>query len=83
VRELVAEVPIVDGEERPADLVFGRASGERAAAELGWRPLTPFAEGVRRYVDWLAVTSGSPVASAASSTDGSAAAVRHQEPSTL
>ena len=26
-------------------------SGERAAAELGWRPTTPFAEGVRRYVD--------------------------------
>jgi UDP-glucose 4-epimerase len=83
VRELVADVPILHGEERPADLVFGRASGERAAVELDWRPATPFDEGVRRYVEWLAVTNGSPVASAASSTAGSAAAVRHQEPSTL
>ena len=59
----------------PADLEFGRASGERAAAELGWRPKTSFPDGVRRYVDWLAVTNGSPVAGAASSTAGSAATV--------
>ena len=78
VRELVADVPIEHGPDRPADLEFGRASAERAAAELGWRARTSFAEGVRRYVDWLAVTSGSPVASAASSTAGSAATVwRH------
>jgi UDP-glucose 4-epimerase len=72
VRELVAPVPIVHGPERPADVHIGRISGERAARELGWRAETPFLDGVRRYVEWLAVTSGSPVASAASSTDGSA-----------
>ncbi len=75
VRELVAEVPIEHGPDRPVDLKFGRASAERAASELGWRAKTSFADGVRRYVDWLAVTNGSPVASAASSTAGSAAAV--------
>ncbi len=81
VRELVADVPVVHGPERPADLKFGQASSERAADELGWRAATSFAEGVRRYVDWLGVTSGSPVASAASSTAGSAATVFRQEPS--
>jgi UDP-glucose 4-epimerase len=75
VRELVADVPVEHGPDRPVDLVFGRASGERAAAELGWRPRTSFREGVRRYLDWLAVTNGSPVAAEASSTAGSAATV--------
>jgi len=75
VRELVREVPVEHGPDRPVDLVFGRASGERAASELGWRPRTRFREGVRRYVDWLAVTNGSPVAAAAASTAGSAATV--------
>ena len=75
VRELVRDVPVEHGPDRPVDLVFGRASGERAAAELGWRPQTSFREGVRRYVDWLAVTNGSPVAADASSTAGSAATV--------
>jgi UDP-glucose 4-epimerase len=64
VRELVADVEIVYGPDRPVDLHFGRASATRAADELGWRAETRFADGVRRYVDWLAATSGSPVASA-------------------
>ena len=78
VRELVAEVPIVHGPERPADAHMGRVSGARAAAELGWQPTTSFDEGVRRYVDWLTVTSDSPRAAADSSTIGSAAAVLRQ-----
>ncbi len=75
VRELVADVPVEHGPDRPVDLVFGRTSGERAASELGWAPKTSFRDGVRRYVDWLAATNGSPVAAAASSTAGSAATV--------
>jgi UDP-glucose 4-epimerase len=75
VRDVVADVPVEHGPERQADLEFGRASGARADTELGWRASTSFADGVRRYVDWLAVTNGSPVASAASSTAGSAATV--------
>jgi len=34
-------------------LAAGRA-GERAATELGWRAATPFTDGVKSYVDWLA-----------------------------
>ena len=83
VREIVGDVPIVHTPERPADLRIGRVSGVRAAAELGWQATTPFVDGVRRYVDWLAETSGSPVSLAASSTAGSAATVRRQESAEL
>jgi UDP-glucose 4-epimerase len=83
VRELVAPVPIVHGPERPADLRIGTVSGARAATELGWTAPTRFIDGVRRYLDWLTVTSGSPVASAASITDGNARAVLRQEPAEL
>jgi UDP-glucose 4-epimerase len=65
VRELVADVPIVHTEDRPGDLRPADISGARAAAELGWRPETPFAEGVRRYVDWVTATNGTPSAAPA------------------
>ena len=55
----------------------------RAARELGWEPTTPFAEGVRRYVDWVTADAGTPVAATASSTDGSAATVLRQESAEL
>lgn len=83
VRELVGEVPILYGPERPADLHIGVISGSLAELELGWRAATPFSEGVARYLDWLTVTSGSPVASAASMTAGSARAVARHEPAEL
>jgi UDP-glucose 4-epimerase len=83
IREVVAPVPIVHGPERPADVHIEHVSGARAATELGWSTSTPFPEGVRRYVDWLTVTTGSPVERAASSTSGNAAAVLRQEPSEL
>jgi UDP-glucose 4-epimerase len=83
VRELVAPVPLVHGPERPADVHIGHISGARAATELGWRAETPFEEGVRRYVDWLAVTNGSPVAADAASIAGSAATVLRQESAEL
>jgi UDP-glucose 4-epimerase len=83
VRDLVAAVPLVHGPERPADVHIGHISGARAAAELGWTAETSFEDGVRRYVDWLAMTNGSPVAAADSRIDGSAAAVARQEPAEL
>jgi UDP-glucose 4-epimerase len=83
VREIVAPVPIVYGPERRADVRIGRVSGLRAATELDWRPTVTFADGIRRYVEWLAATSGSPDAPAESSTSGSAAAVRRQESAEL
>src|SRR4051812_9750032 len=52
VREAVGEVEVRHVPGRAGDFGGAPVSGERAAAELGWRPTTPFAEGVRRYVDW-------------------------------
>ncbi len=83
VRDLVAEVPLLHGPERPADLRIGLVSGARARGELGWSAETGFVEGVRRYLDWLSASNGSPVASAASSSAGSASAVRRHEPAEL
>jgi UDP-glucose 4-epimerase len=67
VQEIVGEVDVVSVEGRKGDLAPAEISGARAADELGWRPETPFAEGVRRYVEWVrasseARTNASPVA---------------------
>jgi UDP-glucose 4-epimerase len=83
VRDVVGDVPIVHIEGRAGDLKGGNISGERAAAELGWEPTTAFAEGVRRYVDWVTDDAGMPRVATASSTDGSAAAVLRQESAEL
>ena len=52
VRELVGDVEIVHVPGRSGDFNGAPVSGERAMAELGWRPTTPFREGVRRCVEW-------------------------------
>jgi UDP-glucose 4-epimerase len=52
VRDLVGDVNVVHTPARTADFAGAEVSGARAAAELGWRPSTSFADGVRRYVDW-------------------------------
>ena len=80
VRELVARVPVEYVEERRGDVGMARASAERAARELGWRAQTPFDSGIRRYVDWVTETSGSPRATTDSTIAGSAATVRRQQP---
>lgn len=80
VRQLVAEVPIVHGPERPVDVRLARISGARAEQELAWQTQTSFENGVVRYLDWLSATSDSPVWKAASSTAGKAAVVLNQEP---
>jgi UDP-glucose 4-epimerase len=79
VRTLVGEVPIVHTRERPADLRIGHVSGALAERELGWRTTTTFRAGVRRYLDWLTETSGSPVREAMRMMDGSAETVLRQE----
>ena len=83
VRELVAEVPIVHAPDRPGDLRPAEISGARAAEELGWRARTPFAEGVRRYVDWVTATQGTESPATASRIEGKASAVRRQESEAL
>jgi hypothetical protein len=42
----------VHTEARAGDFGGKEVSSERALAELGWHPRTPFAEGARRYVEW-------------------------------
>jgi UDP-glucose 4-epimerase len=68
VRELVDDVPIVHVAGRAGDLRGAEISGERAARELGWEPQTTFADGARRYVDWVTETQGTPRAATASRT---------------
>ena len=83
VRDVVGDVPIEHIEGRAGDLHGGNISGERAAIELGWEPRTAFADGVRRYVEWVTEEASRPNAATASSTDGSAAAVARHESSEL
>ncbi|MFL5926450.1 MAG: NAD-dependent epimerase/dehydratase family protein [Gaiellaceae bacterium] len=83
VRDVVGDVPIRHIRGRAGDLRGGNISGERAAVELGWEPRTTFAEGVRRYVEWVTQEAGTPAAATASSTDGSAAVVFRQESAEL
>jgi UDP-glucose 4-epimerase len=52
VRDLVGDAEIVHTEARSGDFGGKEVSSERALAELGWEPRTPFVEGARRYVEW-------------------------------
>ena len=52
VRELIGDVQIVYTPARPGDFGGKVVCSERARRELGWTAGTPFAEGVRRYIDW-------------------------------
>ncbi len=52
VQELIGNVEIVYTPARPGDFGGKVVCSERAKRELGWMASTPFAEGVRRYVDW-------------------------------
>jgi UDP-glucose 4-epimerase len=83
VRDVVGDVPIEHIPGRAGDLRGGNISGERAAAELGWEPRTTFAEGVRRYVEWVTQEAGTLSAATASSSKGSAAVVLRQESAEL
>lgn len=83
VRDMIGSVPIVHLEGRAGDIHHADVSGERAADELGWKPRTAFAEGVRRYIEWLIETEDRASAPAASTIAGRAAAVVRQEPSEL
>jgi UDP-glucose 4-epimerase len=52
VRDILGDVTIEHVPGRSGDFAGAPVSGRRAAAELGWRPTTNFADGVRRYVAW-------------------------------
>src|SRR2546423_12845861 len=52
VRDLVGDAEIVHTPARAGDFGGKEVSGERALAELGWAPVTPFREGARRHAEW-------------------------------
>jgi UDP-glucose 4-epimerase len=52
VKELIGNVEIVHTPARPGDFGGKVVCSKRAERELGWTAATPFAEGVRRYVEW-------------------------------
>ena len=52
VRDILGDVTIEHVPGRNGDFAGAPVSGRRAAAELGWRPTTDLADGVRRYVEW-------------------------------
>jgi hypothetical protein len=61
VRDVVGDVELQYVPGRTGDYAGAPVCGERAAAELGWRATTTFAEGVRRYVAWLQDAAPAPV----------------------
>jgi UDP-glucose 4-epimerase len=52
IKELMGDVEIVHTPARPGDFGGKVVSSQRAERELGWTAATPFADGVRKYVDW-------------------------------
>jgi UDP-glucose 4-epimerase len=52
VQSLIGDVEIEHVPARGADFKGAEVDGSRADRELGWRPETPFREGVRRYIAW-------------------------------
>jgi UDP-glucose 4-epimerase len=60
VCSLVRPVPIDHVPARTADYEGIPVSGRLAKELLDWAPVTPFAEGVRRYLAWLAAAGQRP-----------------------
>ncbi len=66
VRDILGDVELTFTPGRSGDYAGAPVSGERAAADLGWRATTPFHEGMRRYVEWHRTDAAlAPAASAA------------------
>ena len=53
VREIMGSAEIAFTPARPGDFSGKAVSSERAAKDLGWRPSTPFREGMARYIAWF------------------------------
>jgi UDP-glucose 4-epimerase len=54
VQELLGKVSVEETPPRPGDFLGKNVSSSRALNELGWKPRTPFIDGVRQYIDWRA-----------------------------
>ncbi|HEY0631794.1 MAG TPA: NAD-dependent epimerase/dehydratase family protein [Thermoleophilaceae bacterium] len=73
VRDLVGDAEIVHTPARAGDFGGKEVSSERALAELGWAPVTPFREGARRYVEWRLERERAPVPALVAASNGHAA----------
>ena len=62
VREHFPDVTIKHVPARPGDFRGRRISAAKAAEVLGWKPTTPFREGVRQYVEWYQANRRPPAA---------------------
>ena len=58
---LVRPVPVRHTAARAADFQGEVISSRLAKELLDWSPVTPFAEGVRRYLGWLGEAAARPV----------------------
>jgi UDP-glucose 4-epimerase len=61
VQQLVGDTEIVHTPARAGDFGGKEVSSELALEQLGWRPMTPFSEGARRYVEWRRDREEAPV----------------------
>jgi len=52
LQEIIGDVTVRFEPARAGDYLGRTVSAEKAERILGWRATTPFAEGLRRYVDW-------------------------------
>jgi UDP-glucose 4-epimerase len=52
IQQLVSDVRIVSTPARSGDFSGKIVSSARAAADLGWQPVTSFREGLDRYIAW-------------------------------
>jgi UDP-glucose 4-epimerase len=59
VRDALGEVEITYTPARSGDFAARRVDATNAAELIGWRPTTPFREGLQRYLDWYRHTAGS------------------------
>ena len=52
IRDFLGDIDIVHTEARPGDFPGKEIESRRALEELGWEAVTPFKEGVQRYIQW-------------------------------
>jgi len=52
LRDIIGDVTVRFESNRAGDYPGRTVSADKVERVLGWRPTTPFAEGLRRYVEW-------------------------------
>jgi UDP-glucose 4-epimerase len=80
VRDLVGDAEIVHTPARAGDFGGKEVSSERALEDLGWKPVTPFREGARRYVEWRREREAAPAAVPVAAAVAAPAALTAREP---